>query len=109
MIYLIWAVLNLALWLYFFYLIAALILIGSRIFQGKLRVFSVLLLVIGVGHVLSANDEEATDQITFSEEYDSSNGRLKVISLDDNLSFATKAEVDQVFGARRYVGSGSMQ
>ncbi|MGB3777983.1 MAG: hypothetical protein WA960_06465 [Tunicatimonas sp.] len=90
--YLIWAVLNLALWLYFFYLIAALILIGRRAFQGKLRAFSILLLIIGAGHLLSASDGEATNQITFAEKHDSSDGsRSQWITLDDNLSFDTKA------------------
>ncbi len=91
MIYLIWATLNLALWLYFFYLIAALIFMGRRVFQGKLRAFSILILVVGVGHLLSASDGEATNQITFAEKHDSSNGsRSQRITLDDNLSFATK-------------------
>ena len=91
MMYLIWAILNLTLWLYFLYLIAALILIGKRVFQGKLRAFSILLFIVGAGHILSANDGEATNQIMFAEKDDSPNSSiLREITLDDNLSFATK-------------------
>lgn len=91
MMYLAWAALNLALWLYFLCLIGALIFTGRRILQGKLRIFSFLLLAMGIGHVLSANNSDPVNKIMFDEKNESPNSRLKEITLDHNLSFDTRA------------------
>lgn len=91
MVYLIWSILNLTLWLYFLYLLAGLVFRGRRIFQGRLRSFSILLVIIGVVQILAANDKDQAshNSVTFTEKYNPPNSsESHRINLDDYTSFS---------------------
>lgn len=74
MIHLIWSILNLTLWFYFLHLLAGLVFRGRRVFQGRLRSFSIVLVVVGIGHIITADDDDTTIQsITLVEGYEPQN------------------------------------
>ena len=89
MIHLIWSLINLAIVLYFFYLIVGFIRKGKQFFKQKFKLVSILILLVGFFHIISAaNSEEITNHITITEDFNSKNAStIKKVKLEDNLTF----------------------
>ena len=88
MIHLIWSGINLIILLYFFYLIIGFIARGKKIFNPKIKIFSITLMIIGVFQIISASEsDEDTNRIVFIENRDiHCDYKTKQVRLENNLT-----------------------
>ncbi|MCL6219966.1 hypothetical protein [Zunongwangia pacifica] len=88
MIQLLWSILNITILLFFLYLFVGFLFQGKKIFEGKFKSLSIAILVLGVFHIVSANDTEKLDHsININNDYNPENNTLiKTIILEDNLT-----------------------
>lgn len=89
MIYILWAVLNAVLLLYFFYLLIGFIVKGRDVFKGKLRPVAITVMALGVFHLVSATvPEEDKSEIILKKDYNLQTGTEgKNLILEENAAF----------------------
>ena len=89
MIHLLWTLLNASLIIFFFYLIFGFIIKGKKIFNPRIKVASILLMVLGITQIISATKTpKNSNRITITTDYKkTNNSRIKKVLLEDNLVF----------------------
>ena len=89
MIHLLWTLLNASLIIFFFYLIFGFIIKGKKIFNPRIKVASILLMVLGITQIISATKRpKNSNRITITTDYKkTNNSRIKKVLLEDNLVF----------------------
>ncbi len=89
MTHLIWNILNLTIVVFFIYITIGFIFKGKRIFNPKIKAFSIFIMIIGIVQIVSAkNLNEKNNRITISENYINQNNlKAKRIILEDNWTF----------------------
>lgn len=85
---LLWSLLNVSTIVFFLYLLIGYLMMGKRIFEGKLRMLSITFLVFGVVQILSAKDPvEKNNSIILSAKFDQVDYPQVVQSFkEDNMS-----------------------
>lgn len=89
MIHLLWTLLNASLIIFFFYLIVGFIIKGKKIFNPQIKVFSILIMTLGIIQIISATKtSKKINRITITTDYKKTNSsKIKKIVLEDNLVF----------------------
>ena len=89
MLHLLWTLLNASLIIFFFYLIFGFIIKGKKIFNPRIKVASILLMVLGITQIISATKTpKNSNRITITTDYKkTNNSRIKKVLLEDNLVF----------------------
>ncbi|MDT0676591.1 hypothetical protein [Autumnicola musiva] len=87
MIQLFWSILNITILLFFLYLFVGLLFQGKKIFEGKFKNLSIAILILGVFHIVSANDSEKLDSIIIDDNYNLENStQSETIILEENMT-----------------------
>ena len=88
MVQLFWSILNIIFLLFFAYLFVGIIFQERKIFKGKFRSLSIAILILGVLHIVTANNsEESNHTINIYNDYNKENSTLiRTIILEDNLT-----------------------
>lgn len=89
MIHLVWTLLNASLIIFFFYLIFGFIIKGKKIFNPKIKVMSILIMILGIIQIISATKtSKNSNRITITDDYKkTNNSKIKETILEDNLVF----------------------
>ena len=87
MIHLFWSALNITILLFFLYLFVGFLFKGKKIFEGKFKGLSILILILGVYHIVSANDSERVHKIIINDRYNLENRtHSEKIILEENMT-----------------------
>jgi len=105
MIHLLWTLLNASLIIFFFYLIFGFIIKGKKIFNPRIKVASILLMVLGITQIISATKTpKNSNRITITTDYKkTNNSRIKKVLLEDNLVFDINLRVKYSIENNNYI------
>ena len=105
MIHLLWTLLNASLIIFFFYLIFGFIIKGKKIFNPRIKVVSILLMVLGITQIISATKTpKNSNRITITTDYKkTNNSKIKEILLEDNLVFDINLYVKYSVDKNEYI------
>ena len=94
MIQLFWSILNITILLFFLYLFVGFLFQGKKIFEGKFKSLSIAILILGVFHIVSANDSEKVDRFIIDDNYNlENNDHSETIILEDNMTMKINLSV----------------
>ena len=105
MIHLLWTLLNASLIIFFFYLIFGFIIKGKKIFNPRIKVVSILLMVLGITQIISATKTpKNSNRITITTDYKkTNNSKIKEVLLEDNLVFDINLYVKYSVDKNEYI------
>lgn len=105
MIQLLWTLLNASLIIFFFYLIFGFIIKGKKIFNPKIKVASILLMVLGITQIISATKaSKNNNRITITTDYKkTNNSKIKEVLLEDNLVFDINLNIKYSIENEEYI------
>lgn len=105
MIHLLWTLLNASLIIFFFYLIFGFIIKGKKIFNPKIKVFSILIMTLGIIQIIStAKTSKNSNRITITTDYKKTNSsKIKKIVLEDNLVFDINLNIKYSIENKEYI------
>ena len=105
MLHLLWTLLNASLIIFFFYLIFGFIIKGKKIFNPRIKVASILLMVLGITQIISASKTpKNSNQIIITTDYKkTNNSKIKEILLEDNLVFDINLRVKYSIENNNYI------
>src|SRR5574343_81731 len=105
MIHLLWTLLNASLIIFFFYLIVGFIIKGKKIFNPQIKVFSILIMTLGIIQIISATKtSKKINRITITTDYKKTNSsKIKKIVLEDNLVFDINLRVKYSIENNNYI------
>lgn len=105
MIHLLWTLLNASLIIFFFYLIFGFTIKGKKIFNPKIKVFSILIMTLGIIQIISAaKTSKNSNRITITTDYKKTNSsKIKKIVLEDNLVFDINLNIKYSIENKEYI------
>ena len=105
MIHLLWTLLNASLIIFFFYLIFGFIIKGKKIFNPRIKVVSILLMVLGITQIISATKTpKNSNRIIITTDYKKTNSsKIKKIVLEDNLVFDINLNIKYSIENKEYI------
>ena len=105
MIQLLWTLLNASLIIFFFYLIFGFIIKGKKIFNPKIKMASILLMVLGITQIISATKaSKNNNRITITTDYKkTNNSKIKEVLLEDNLVFDINLNIKYSIENEEYI------
>ena len=109
MIHLLWTLLNASLIIFFFYLIFGFIIKGKKIFNPRIKVVSILLMVLGITQIISATKTpKNSNRIIITTDYKKTNSsKIKKIILEDNLVFDINLNIKYSIENEEYIPTES--
>ena len=105
MIHLLWTLLNASLIIFFFYLIFGFIIKVKKIFNPRIKVASILLMVLGITQIISATKTpKNSNRITITTDNKKTNiSKIKKIVLEDNLVFDINLNIKYSIENKEYI------
>ncbi len=105
MIHLLWTLLNASLIIFFFYLIFGFIIKGKKIINPRIKVASILLMVLGITQIISATKApKNSNRISITSNYKNTNSsKIKKIILEDNLIFDINLNIKYSIENEEYI------
>ena len=105
MIHLLWTLLNASLIIFFFYLIFGFIIKGKKIFNPRIKLFSILIVTLGIIQIISAaKTSKNSNRITITTDYKKTNSsKIKKIVLEDNLVFDINLNIKYSIENKEYI------